>query len=51
MKRAHQKVHRVVWLLLLPALAFITYHASDGRYDIEAVYGESEIPVEGKKLP
>jgi hypothetical protein len=50
-KRAHQKTHRIVWLLLLPILAFVIYHALEGRFDIETAYGKSDIPVEGKEVP
>jgi hypothetical protein len=50
MKRKHQKIHLFIWLLLLPVLVYIIYHASQGRYDIEEVYQPSATPVEGGKL-
>jgi hypothetical protein len=51
MKRKHQKIHLIIWLLLLPTLVWIIYNANQGRFDIEDVYQPSTAPVEGGKLP
>jgi hypothetical protein len=51
MKRKHQKIHLIIWLLLPPSLGWIIYHANQGRFDIEDVYQSSSAPVEGGKLP
>ena len=50
MKQKHRRAHLLVWLLLIPLLVGLIYHAQQGRFAIEDEYGASAIPEQGGRL-
>ena len=50
MKNNHRKMHRFAWLLLLPVLLFVIFHAQQGRFNIEDRYKASSVVEQGEKL-